>query len=78
MQAVDLALVELRRCVETLGMPGVQIGSHICGKSLDEPEFEPFWEEVQRLDCSVFVHPWDMSTEPRVQKHWFPWLVLYI
>ena len=44
MQAIDLAIVELRRCVQDLGMCGVQIGSHICGKSLDEPEFEAFWQ----------------------------------
>lgn len=75
MNDVDLALVELRRCVRELGMAGVEIGSHICGKNLDDPEFEPFWVEVEKLDCCVFVHPWDMSKAPRVQAYWFPWLL---
>ena len=35
MQAPDLAIEELRRCVEELGMPGVQIGSHIEDWDLD-------------------------------------------
>lgn len=30
---------------------------------------------VETLDCAVFVHPWDMSREERVQKYWFPWLL---
>ena len=76
MQQVDMAIAELNRCVLELSMKGVQIGSHICGKSLDDAEFEPFWAEVDRLDCCVFVHPWYMSTEDRVGKHWFPWLLV--
>jgi len=75
MQNVDMAIAELRRCVVELDMVGVQIGSHICGKSLDDPIYEPLWEEIVKLDCCCFVHPWDMSTADRVQKYWFPWLV---
>lgn len=30
-------------------------------------------QQVEALDCAVFVHPWNMSDEPRVQKYWFPW-----
>lgn len=30
---------------------------------------------MEELDCVIFVHPWDMSSEPRVQKYWFPWLL---
>ena len=44
MQDVEMAIVELRRCVQELKMAGIQIGSHICGKNLDEPEFEPLWK----------------------------------
>ena len=35
---------ELERCVEDLGMPGVQIFSNIEGKPLGAEEFRPFWE----------------------------------
>jgi len=30
---------------------------------------------VEHLDCAVFIHPWDMSSNPREQVHWFPWLL---
>lgn len=43
MQDVELSVRELRRCVEEHKMLGVQIGSHICGKTLDDPIYEPFW-----------------------------------
>lgn len=44
MQNVGFAIQELKRCVQELHMAGVQIGSHICGKSLDDADYEPFWE----------------------------------
>lgn len=56
-------------------MVGVQIGSHVDGLTLDDPIFYPLWEEVVRLGCALFVHPWDMGTEARLQKYWFPWLL---
>ena len=48
---------ELERCVEDLGMPGVQIFSNIEGKPLDAEEFRPFWEAVDRLDATIWIHP---------------------
>jgi aminocarboxymuconate-semialdehyde decarboxylase len=33
MQAPDLAVVELRRCIQDLGLAGVQIGTHVNGAS---------------------------------------------
>ncbi|KAI0226555.1 hypothetical protein L0F63_000823 [Massospora cicadina] len=59
MQAPELAVQELKRCVEELGLAGVQIGSHA----------------AEALDCVVFVHPWDMDTSDRMSKFWFPWLI---
>lgn len=44
LQSAPLAIVELRRCVQQLGLHGVQIGSHVDGYSLDDPKLEPFWE----------------------------------
>ncbi|XP_020627562.1 2-amino-3-carboxymuconate-6-semialdehyde decarboxylase-like [Orbicella faveolata] len=41
MQAPDLAVQELTRCVKELGFPGVEIGSHINEWNLDAPELEP-------------------------------------
>lgn len=54
MQAPELAVVELRRCVEELGLAGIQIGSHVNGIyilkedwNLDAPELEPIWTVIE-------------------------------
>ncbi len=75
MQAPELAVKELERCVKELGLAGVQIGSHVNGKNLDSPEFFPIYETAVRLDAVIFVHPWDMLGEARMTKYWLPWLV---
>lgn len=75
MQDTELAIQELRRCMKELRFAGIQIGSHINGKNLESPDLEPFWQEVEALNCAVFIHPWYMGTEQRLAKHWFPWLL---
>ncbi|XP_059896073.1 2-amino-3-carboxymuconate-6-semialdehyde decarboxylase [Gadus macrocephalus] len=75
MQAPDLAVLEMKRCVKDLGFPGVQIGSHINSWDLNAPELFPFYAAAEELNCSLFVHPWDMQTDGRMAKYWLPWLV---
>jgi len=75
MQSPDLAVQELRRCILELGMPGVQIGTHVNDWNLDDPALDSFWNEASVLSASIFVHPWDMRTGPRYERHWFPWLL---
>jgi len=75
MQDTRLAIQELRRCRESLGFCGVEIGTHIMGKNLDEPEVVEVLEAASELDMAVFVHPWDMVGMERMQRYWLPWLV---
>ncbi|KAM7335848.1 hypothetical protein ACRRTK_004341 [Alexandromys fortis] len=75
MQAPDLAVEEMERCVRELGFPGVQIGSHINMWDLNDPELFPVYTAAERLNCSLFVHPWDMQMDGRMAKYWLPWLV---
>ena len=74
MQDTDLAIKELERCKE-LGFPGIQIGSNINDKNLDEQEFYPIFEACQDLGMAVFVHPWNMMGMDQMKKYWLPWLV---
>ncbi len=75
MQAPDLAVKELERCVRELGMPGVQIGSHVNDWNLDAPEIFEVFAAAERLGAAVFVHPWDMMGKDKMPKYWLPWLV---
>eukprot|EP00069_Balaena_mysticetus_P014502 bmy_22322T0 len=75
MQAPELAVKELERCVKELGFPGVQIGSHINEWDLNAEELFPVYAEAEKLNCSLFVHPWDMQMDGRMAKYWFPWLI---
>jgi len=75
MQAPELAIKELTRCVKELGFPGVEIGSHIGEWNLDAEELLPFWKAAEELGACVFVHPWDMEQKGRMKNYWLPWLV---
>lgn len=75
MQAPDLAMRELERCVRELGMPGVQIGTHVNGQNLDAPAVASVLECAADLDAAVFVHPWDMMAPDRMERYWLSWLV---
>jgi len=75
LQSPKLAVKELERCVHTLGFAGVQIGTHVNDWNLDDPELFPFFEAATELGAAIFVHPWDMMGEARMQKYCLPWLV---
>ncbi|MBX9691831.1 MAG: amidohydrolase [Cyanobacteria bacterium] len=75
MQAPDLAIAELERCMKELGMAGVQISSHVNEWNLDNPALFPVFEAAQDLGAAIFVHPWDMMGKDQMEKYWLPWLV---
>lgn len=74
MQDIVLAIKELERC-KTIGLAGIEIGSHINDRNLDAQELIPFYSACEELDMSLFVHPWDMLGKDRMNKYWLAWLV---
>lgn len=74
LQDPELAIQELERFA-SLGLVGVEIGSHVNDWNLDAPELFPFFEACARLNLSIFVHPWDMMAKEKMSKYWLPWLV---
>ena len=80
LQSPTLAIRELERCMDQLGLQGVQIGSHLHLAdgghwNLDAPELFPFFEAAAELGAAVLVHPWDMMGSDSMPKYWLPWLV---
>lgn len=54
---VDQAIAEARRCLDDLGFLGINLGCSAAGRALDDPEFHPFWAELDRRNAVVFLHP---------------------
>lgn len=75
MQSPELAIKELERCVQELGLAGVQIGSHVNDWNLDHDELFAVFEAAHRVGAAVFVHPWDMLGKEKMPNYWLPWLV---
>jgi len=45
--------------IEELGLIGIEIGTRIGGKDLDDPKFDYFFAEVERRGLRLLVHPLD-------------------
>ncbi|MDR1245636.1 MAG: amidohydrolase family protein [Clostridiales Family XIII bacterium] len=81
MQDVDEAIKEMHRAVKDLGCVGVlvngysQIGDENTYKYLDDPIYEPFWAEVEKLDVPFYMHPRDAMPCNTHMVDGHPWLV---
>ena len=75
LQDPDLAIREMERCVKELGLAGIEIGTHVNDWELNRQELFSFFEAAERLNASIFVHPWDMMGKDRMNRYWMPWLV---
>ncbi|MDZ4752531.1 MAG: amidohydrolase family protein [Flavobacteriales bacterium] len=74
MQDPELAVKEIDRC-RKIGFRGIQIGSNVNGKNLNEPFFFPIWEALEKNNMCVLVHPWEMMGQDQMARYWLPWLV---
>jgi len=74
MQDIDESIKELER-IKSIGLVGIQIGSNINDKNLNEDEFFPIFEACSRLGLAVMIHPWQMMGFYSMKKYWLPWLV---
>jgi aminocarboxymuconate-semialdehyde decarboxylase len=75
LQSPTLAIQEMERCIDQLGLSGVQIGSHINDWNLDDEELRPFFECAEALGAAILIHPWDMMGTDTMPRYWMPWLV---
>ena len=73
MQDVKAALTELERCMTQIGLKGVEINDHVNGRTLDEPEFRPFWKAAEQLGALVFFHQGgETLVSPRTKRYHLP------
>ena len=68
-QIPDEALTEMVR-VKALGFRGVMLYSHIGGKPVDAPEFEPLYAKAETLELPIVLHPTVPTWGAAIQDHW--------
>jgi len=70
MQAPELAAQELRRAMTTLGLKGMEIGSQVRGRNLDDPALDPVWAAAEQLSAFIFIHPLAFGPRERLQSYY--------
>jgi aminocarboxymuconate-semialdehyde decarboxylase len=72
---VDAALAEVERCLDQLGFVGITTGCSVAGRPLDDPAFEPFWAELDRRGCVLFLHPMGMGFGGELAAYNLDWMI---
>jgi aminocarboxymuconate-semialdehyde decarboxylase len=73
MQDVKAAIGELERCMVHLGLKGAEINDHVNGRTLEEPEFRPFWKAAEELGALIFFHQGgETLVSPRTTRYHLP------
>lgn len=75
MQDADTAIREMERCINELGLKGIEIGTNINGLNLDDPSFTKFFEMAEKWNVPLFVHPWETLGRERFPRHNFMYTV---
>jgi aminocarboxymuconate-semialdehyde decarboxylase len=70
LQNTEMAIAELRRCVNDLGFPGIQVATRVEDEELSAPRLEPFWDEVERLGAVVVIHSNGHDNQARLGHHY--------
>src|SRR5699024_5381775 len=75
LQDVDLAIKEMERSANELGLKGIQIGSNVNGMNLDDESLERFFKAANEQKVPLFVHPWQTVGGERMPRHNFMYMV---
>jgi aminocarboxymuconate-semialdehyde decarboxylase len=70
LQAPQLAADELRHAMGVLGLRGMQIGSNVAGRNLDDPELEPVWATAAELGAFILLHPINVAGADRLSSYY--------
>ena len=67
----DMAVAELERGVNKLGLKGFQILTNVNGSEISDPRLDKFWAKAQDLDTLIFIHPNGFTSAERFKDHYF-------
>ena len=69
MQDGERAASELERAVTRLGLRAFEICTHINGRDLDDPAFEPVFAAAARHNVPIFLHPQNWGEMRRIKDY---------
>ena len=69
LQNATFAIREMDRCIHELGLKGIEIGTNVNGKNLDDPSLVEFFEMCEKWEVPLFVHPWETLGGERMPRH---------
>jgi len=75
LQDVEVAIREMDRCIHELGLKGIEIGTNVNGRNLDDPAFTAFFEMAEKWEVPLFIHPWETLGKDRMPRHNFMYTV---
>lgn len=70
LQDVQACLAELERIGSREPVKGVQLGSNVLGRNLDDADFEPLWEAIAAADLAVIIHPDSVAGADRMRSYY--------
>jgi aminocarboxymuconate-semialdehyde decarboxylase len=65
----------MKRCVDELGLRGIEISSNVAGRELADPIFRPFFAAAEALGVLLFMHPLGFTHGQRLSEHYLNNLV---
>jgi len=69
------SLDEIARITNITCVVGVAVGCSVAGRQLDDPIFDPVYEELDRVGAVVFLHPVGQADTPWLAGRNLAWLV---
>jgi len=63
------ATAELERSMAA-GFRGIEIGTNVNGRNLDDPSLESVWAAAERLGAFIFVHPENVAAADRLAHYY--------
>ena len=72
----EVALAELERALDELGMVGAAVTTSVLGRPLSDPAFLPIYAELNRRKSVLYMHPAGCGVEsPLINDHQMVWSV---
>ena len=71
LQDGDMALAEMKRCIDELGFKGIEISTNVEGTDLTRAGLEKFFAHASETGTLIFMHPIGSSIQDRMDDHYF-------